>query len=115
MYAQACEQKSLKSLFEFAAHREEIYKQTIPLIENFLASQRQKEQLLRIAGTNRANAIASQALYNGFTGRGNAIVHNFSQGVVGLTLGYEQQRREMVYDARRPGMMQLERRWKEVE
>ena len=114
MYAQACETRSLTSLLAFAARREEVYRETIPQIENFLANQRQKEQLLRIAGTNRANAIASQALYNGFTGR-NAIVHGFSQGVVGLTLGYEQQRRDLVYDARRPGMVQLEQRWKEVE
>ena len=113
-YAEACKQRSLTSLFGFASHREEIYEQTVPHVESFMAGQREKEQLLQIAGTVRSNAIASQSLFNGFTG-GNAIVHGFSPGVVLHTLNYEQQRRDMIYDPRRPEMIQLEQRWKEVE
>lgn len=113
-YAEACEQKSMDSLFGFASQREQIYQQTVPQIESFMANQREKQQLLDIAGMTRANAIGAQSLYNGFTG-GNAIVHNFSPGIMLHTLSYEQQRRNLIYDPQRPKMMQLEQRWKEVE
>lgn len=113
-YAEACEQRSLDSLLGFASQREQIYQQTVPHIESFIASQRQKQELLKIAGTTRSNAIASQSLYNAFTG-GPPIVHNFSHNIVLHTLNYEQQRRDLQYDPRKPRMMQLEQRWKEVE
>ena len=113
-YAEACKQRSLDSLLGFASRREQIYQQTVPHVGNFIASQRQKQQLLDIAGMTRANAIGSQSLFNAFTG-GNPIVHNFSHNIVLHTLNYEQQRRDLVYDPRKPSMMQLEQRWKEVE
>ena len=113
-YAEACENRSLDALLGFASHREEIYQQTVPHVESFIASQRQKQQLLDIAGMTRAHAVGAQSLYNGFTG-GNAIVSHFSPGVMLHTLNYEQQRRDMVYDPQRPKMMQLEQQWKEVE
>ena len=113
-YAEACKQRSLDSLLDFASRREQIYQQTVPHVESFIADQRQKQQLLDIAGMTRANAIGSQSLYNAFTG-GNAIVHNFSPSIVLHTLNYEQQRRDLIYDPRKPEMMQLEQRWKEVE
>ena len=113
-YAEACEQRSLDSLLGFASRREQIYQQTVPHIESFIASQRQKQELLNIAGMARSNAIATQSLYNVFTG-GPPIVHNFSHNIVLHTLNYEQQRRDLNYDLRKPGMMQLEQRWKEVE
>ena len=113
-YAEACEQRSLDSLFGFASQREQIYQQTVPHIESFIASQQQKQQLLDIAGMARSNAIATQSLYNGFTG-GSPIVHNFSPNIVLHTLNYEQQRRDLKYDPQKPRMMQLEQRWKEVE
>ena len=113
-YAEACKQRSLDSLLGFASHREQIFQQTVPHVESFVASQRQKQELLEIAGMTRANAIGSQALYNAFTG-GPPIVHNFSHNIVLHTLNYEQQRRDLQYDTRKPGMMQLEQRWKEAE
>ena len=119
-YAEAClqsssSQSSLTSLLNFASHRERIYQQTVPQIESFKGSQRQGAQLLEIAHQTRANAIGAQAMYNGFTGAGPPIVHNFSHGIVLHTLNIEQQRRNLQFDPRKPRMMELERIWKEVE
>ena len=113
-YAQACEQRSMDSLLDFASRREQIYQQTVPHVESFIENQRQKQRLLNIAGMTRSNAIQAQSLYNGFTG-GPSIVHNFSHNIVLHTLNYERQRRDLIYDPRKPAMMQLEQRWKEVE
>ena len=113
-HAEACEQRSLDSLLGFASQREQIYQQTVPYVESFIPSQRQKQQLLNIAGMARSNAIASQSVHNAFTA-GNPIAHNYSQNIVLHTLNYEHQRRSLQYDPLKPRMMQLEQRWKEVE
>lgn len=113
-YTEACEQQSLDSVFSFAAQREQIYHQTIPQIEVFLASQRQKMELLKIANQHRASSVSALSTFNAFTG-GNPIVTNYNPGIVLSTLNYEHQQRNLIYDPQRPAMMQLEAKWKEVE
>ena len=113
-YAEACRQKSIDSLLGFASHRQQIYQQTIPHIDVFIANQQQKQKLLNIAGKTRANAVQATSMYNAFSG-GNTIVSNFDPNIVLHTLNYEQQRRNLQYDPQKPTMMQLEKMWKEVE
>ena len=113
-YAEACEQQSLDSLLNFAAQREQIYQQTIPQIEAFLAGQREKMELLKIASQHRSFSKAARSMSNAFSG-GNPIVTNYDPGIVLSTLNYQQQQRNLINDPQRPAMMQLEARWKEVE
>ena len=113
-YAEACEQQSLESLLNFAAQREQIYQQTIPQIAAFLADQRQKMELLKIAGQHRSFSKQALSMSNAFSG-GNPIVTNYDPGIVLSTLNYQHQLRNLENDPRRPAMMQLEAAWKEVE
>ena len=113
-YAEGCEEQSLDSLLNFAAQREQIYQQTIPRIEAFLASQREKMELLKIASQHRASSVSALSTYNAFTG-GNPIVSHFNPSIMLSTLNYQHQQRNLTYDPQRPAMMQLEAKWKEVE
>lgn len=113
-YAEACKQRSLDSLLSFAAQREQIYQQTIPHIEVFLHNQRQKAELLKIAGKSRALSIQTASLGRSFLG-GNPIVTNYDPAIRIQTINYEHQRMNLQFDPQRPTMMQLEAAWKEVD
>ena len=113
-YAEACHKKSLASLLSFAAHREQIFQQTVPQIAAFQADQRQKMEMLKVAHHQRAIATQTTSIGRAFMG-GNPIVSNFDPAVRMLHLGYEQQRRNLQFDPRKPAMMELEAKWKEVE
>lgn len=113
-YSEACKLRSMDSLLGFAAQREQVHQQTIPHIEAFLASQRQKMELLKILSQQRASAKASIILSRGFLG-GSPIVHNYNPLIVGLTINYNDLQRQLQFDPQRTTAMQLEARWKEVE
>ena len=113
-YAEACKQRSLDSLLSLAAQREQIYQQTIPQIVIFVADQRQKRELLEIAGKSRALSTQTAALGRSFLG-GNPIVTNYDPAIIIQIISYEQQRRNLQFDPQRPTIMQLEAMWKEVE
>ena len=113
-YAEACKQRSLESLLSFVAHREQIYQQTVPHIETFLTNQRQKMEMLKIANKARATSIQITSLGRAFMG-GNSIVTNYDPTVRIQTINYEHQRTNLLFDAQRPTMIQLEAMWKEVE
>lgn len=113
-YAEACKQRSLDWLLEFTSQREQIYQQTVPHIEAFLSHQRQRSELLKIAGKYRASSIRTTSLGRAFMG-GNPIVSNYDPAVVLQTINYEHQRTNLRFNPQMPTMMQLEAMWKEVE
>jgi len=113
-YAEACKQRTLDSLLSFAAQREQIYQQTIPHIEVFLANQRQKMELIKIAHKTRARSIQIAATGRAFLG-GNPIVHNLDPAIRVQTLLYGQQLDAVRFDPQRPRITQLGAMWEEVE
>lgn len=113
-YSEACKQRSTDSLLSFASQREQVYQQTIPPIEAFLASQRQKMDLLKIVSQQRASAKASITLSRGFLG-GSPFVDDYHPLIVGLTINYNDLQRQLQFDPQRTTVMQLEARWNEVE
>ena len=113
-YMEACEQRTLTPLLQFATHREQIYQQTIPSLEAFHARQQEQIRLLKTANQVRSQSTQITAMGRAFMG-GPPIVHAFDPAVVSQTIGISHMRRTIANDPQRPQMLQLEALWKEVE
>ena len=113
-YAEACRLGSLDALFSFALHREQIYPETVPQLESFLSDQSAGLERLERLRTPRAFSKGVASVSNAFSGY-NPIVHNYDMGIMPLTVLVNAEQRKLTGDPTRPAVIEIERRWNEVE